>query len=101
MAQLDNSSYHTLVEQIGNLLKEGRNKAYYAVNTILVETYWNIGKYIFEYELKGNQRAECGEELGKRLSRDLTRAYGKGFSHSNIVYMRKALPCFPKKSDTV
>lgn len=96
MAQLDNSSYHTLVEQIGNLLKEGRNKAYYAVNTILVETYWNIGKYIFEYELKGNQRAEYGEELGKRLSRDLTRAYGKGFSHSNIVYMRKLYLAFPK-----
>ena len=65
MAQLDNSSYHTLVEQIGNLLKEGRNKAYYAVNTILVETYWNIGKYIFEYELKGNQRAEYGEGIGE------------------------------------
>lgn len=96
MAQLETTSYNVLVEQIGNLLKKGRDKVNYAVNTILVETYWNIGKYIVEYELKGNQRAEYGEALGKRLSSDLTRAYGKGFSHSNIVYMRKFYLAFPK-----
>jgi len=35
-------SYPTLIEQIGLLLKKGREKAAWSVNTILVHTYWEI-----------------------------------------------------------
>ena len=55
---------------------------------LLVETYWQIGQYIVEFEQKGNERAEYGSRLLTQLSRDLKTAYGKGFSRSNLQYMR-------------
>ena len=95
MSQLDNSPYQKLIRQIGELLKERRSKAAYAVNTILVETYWNIGKYIIEFEQQGKLRAEYGSELIEKLSKDLTLAYGKGFNRNNLQYMRKLYAIFP------
>ena len=32
-----------------------------------------------------------------RLSRDLTEHYGKGFSHSNLIYMRKLFLSYQKR----
>lgn len=65
------------------------------VNTILVQTYWEIGKYIVEFEQKGNEKAEYGSQLFDRLSKDLTLAYGKGFSRSNLFQMRLFYVKFP------
>jgi Uncharacterized conserved protein len=95
-----NPLYQELIESIGHALLEGRSRALYAVNMALVRTNWQIGRYIVEYEQKGNERAEYGAELLNRLSHDLTIAYGKGFSRSNIIYIRKFYLCFPK-SETV
>ena len=81
--------YQQLISQIGNLLVMGRAKAAQEVNSILVQTYWEIGKYIVEFEQHGNEKAEYGSQLFDRLSIDLTNAYGKGFGRSNLIYMRK------------
>ena len=93
---IEQPSYKELVEAIGKALNEGRNKAIQTVNAALVKTNWQIGHYIVEYEQKGKERAEYGADLLNRLSRDLTVAYGKGFSRSNIIYIRKFYLCFPK-----
>lgn len=90
-----NMEYNILVDNIGNLLQSARNQVATAVNTALVQTYWHIGKYIVEYEQQGNERAEYGSNLLATLSRDLSRLYGKGFSHSNINKMRKLYISFP------
>jgi len=81
--------YKTLISQIGDLLQQGRKQAAYAVNNILVQTYWQIGKYIVEYEQGGSEKSKYGSKLLDRLSKDLTLAYGKGFSRSNLMYIRK------------
>ena len=86
---LKTDQYTNLIEQIGDLLRQGRTRAAYAVNSILVQTYWQIGKYIVEFEQNGSLKAEYGDELLLRLSKDLTLTYGKGFSRSNLTYMRK------------
>ena len=91
------SGYHILIDQIGHLLAEGRRKAAQSVNTILVQTYWEIGRYVIEYEQKGNERAEYGTQLFERLSKDLTLRYGKGFSRSNLVYIRQFYLHFQKR----
>jgi hypothetical protein len=39
-------------------------------------------------EQKGLERADYGDELLKRLSRDLTSRYGRGFAKSNLYQMR-------------
>lgn len=59
------------------------------VNTIMLKTYWNIGKRIVEEDQKGNVKAEYGSELLKELSKELTKEYGKGFSKSNLFSMRR------------
>ncbi|MFA5329370.1 MAG: PDDEXK nuclease domain-containing protein [Prolixibacteraceae bacterium] len=87
--EVNENKYQGLIEQIGGLLQSGRQKAIQSVNTILVQTYWQIGRYIVEFEQHGNERAEYGTQLFERLSKDLTTAYGKGFSRSNLLYMRK------------
>ncbi|MGI6717786.1 MAG: DUF1016 N-terminal domain-containing protein [Bacteroidales bacterium] len=89
-------SYKELVEAIGKVLNEERNKAIQAVNLALVQTNWQIGRYIVEYEQNGRERAEYGAELIDRLSHDLTAAYGKGFSRSNVFQMRQFYLAFPK-----
>lgn len=92
----ENTNYTNLISQIGNLLSIGRARAAQEINTILVQTYWEIGKYIVEFEQKGKLKAEYGTELFDRLSKDLTLRYGKGFSRSNLIYIRKLYISFPK-----
>jgi len=96
MSNITQNSYTALKEQIKSLLSEGRKRAISSINTILVQTYWHIGKYIVEYEQKGEKKAEYGKELLTKLSKDLTLEYGKGFSRSNLTYMRKFYLSFPK-----
>ena len=90
------SGYESLVEGIGTLLDSARAQIATSVNTVLVQTYWNIGKYIVDYEQAGAQRAEYGSNLLNRLSDDLTHRYGKGFSRSNVYNMRKLYLTYPK-----
>lgn len=89
--------YNSLIRHIGSLLSDGRRKAALAVNTILVDTYWQVGRYIIEFEQQGNIKAEYGAQLLDRLSKDLTLSSGKGFSRSNLTYMRKLYQAFPKR----
>jgi predicted nuclease of restriction endonuclease-like (RecB) superfamily len=87
--EIQENKYQSLIEQIGGLLQSGRQKAAQSINSILVQTYWGIGRYIVEFEQHGNERAEYGTQLFERLSKDLTNTYGKGFGRSNLLYMRK------------
>jgi predicted nuclease of restriction endonuclease-like (RecB) superfamily len=61
----------------------------------LLQTYWQIGQYIVEYEQKGNDRATYGKSLLENLSRDLKVVHGKGFSRSNLNNMRMFYQRFP------
>ena len=81
-------SYQRLIPSIGEILEGGRKKAYWTVNDVLLETYWGVGKQIIEYEQNGELRADYGQELLKTLSKDLKQNFGKGFSRSNLQYMR-------------
>ncbi len=71
------SHYTSLIADIGNLLQQARNQVVKQVNTVMLETYRNIGKYIVEYEQGGADRAEYGKELLNCLSKDLTEQFGK------------------------
>ena len=90
------TSYHSLVGDIGKLLEQGRTQAIKKVNIILVDTYWQVGKSIVEFEQAGSLKAAYGKELMVRLSKDLKNKYGKGFSRSNLQYMRLLYVHYPK-----
>ena len=84
-----------LFVQIKQLLDDARSHIARTVNTAIVKTYWQIGKYIVEYEQEGNLRAEFGKDVINNLSKRLIAEYGKGFSPANIRYMRQFYTCFP------
>lgn len=93
---ISKSQYTNLIADIGKLLKIGRTTAIKKINTILLETYWNVGKRIVEFEQDGIPKAEYGKELLKDLSKDLSKQYGKGFSRTNLQYMRMLYVKYPK-----
>ena len=77
-----------LIIDIKKIIEESKSQVVRNVNTIMLQTYWNIGRRIVEEEQNGNYRAEYGSSLLKELSKELTKEYGKGFSRSNLQSMR-------------
>ena len=75
--------------EISELLKQARNAAYKTVNTMMVQTYWQIGKRIVEQEQHGQNRANYGDFLITNLSRYLSDTVGKGFSEVNLKSIRQ------------
>ena len=92
---INDAAYQKLIDNITTLWGEAKAKAITTVNTELLDANWQTGMYIVEYELKGKDRAEYGKQLLTNLSKDLTIRNGKGFSRSNLVYMRKFYIAFP------
>jgi len=80
--------YGRLVSEISDLLERARRTAARSVNSVLMATYWEIGRRIVEYEQGGKPRAGYGEELLESLSRDLTANHGRGFSRQGLQKMR-------------
>ena len=80
--------------EIKNILNIARNKVYKTANFVMVEAYWNIGKSIIE-EQGGNEKAEYGAGLIKELSKQMTQDFGKGFTVTNLKYMRQFYLMFP------
>ncbi len=93
--QAAKSEYENLLGTISQAYENGRIKAFQAVNSELVKTYWEIGKYIVEFEQDGAKKATYGKNLLEQLSKDLTIKHGKGFSRSNLVRFRQFYIAYP------
>ena len=78
-----------MIQEIKELLAAARGRVAAAVNTELITTYWNIGRIIVEHEQKNQIRAEYGKQRLTEISKELTSEFGKGFSVSNIQFMRR------------
>ncbi len=85
-----------IYKDIEKLLKVARANSYFAINSVMVETYWKIGERIVEEEQLGKSRAEYGSKLIENLSRYLTDTFGKGFSEANLLNMRNFYLAYPK-----
>jgi hypothetical protein len=81
-------NYADMHAQIVELLESSRRAAARTVNTLMTTAYWEIGRRIVESEQRGGQRADYGDELLVRLSVDLTKRFGRGFSRQNLQQMR-------------
>ena len=77
------------------LLVEARRAALSAVNTAMVQAYWNVGREIIEEEQRGSQRADYGARLLETLAVQLTAEFGKGFDARNLRFMREFYHVFP------
>ena len=78
----------TIVQEIRSVLDNARSNVARQVNSELLNTYWNIGRIICEYEQSEPGRADYGKQTLKELSKVLTQEFGKGFSRSNLQNMR-------------
>jgi len=91
----NDKQYDLLIQQISSLVHDAKRHVATTINRVLIETYWNIGKYIIEFEQDGSARAKYGDRLLVKLSNDLTTQLGKGFSKSNLFNMRLFYIQFP------
>jgi predicted nuclease of restriction endonuclease-like (RecB) superfamily len=78
-----------LIAEIRDLVRSARQATVHSVDLIQVLTNFEIGRRIVEREQQGSERAEYGKALLKELSAELTAEFGRGFSRSNLEYMRK------------
>lgn len=91
-----------MINEITELVNNVKSKLTNEINKSIIFVYWNIGKIIVSNESKFNNRLEYGKEVLKGLSDALTKYLGKGYSVSNLKYMRmfyKAYPNFEVISD--
>ena len=84
-----------LVDAIMQTVHQAQHNLVRAVNTTMVETYWQVGKYIVEFEQQGNVKATYGTALLTQLSHQLTLRLGKGYSRPNLNNMRKFYLTYP------
>ena len=84
-----------VLEDVCSIIELARDYAYKSVNIALVERNWLIGYRIAEEELKGNDRADYGLEIIKKLSKELTKQYGKGYDSRNLYYFLNFYKLFP------
>ena len=73
-----------IANDISTIISQSRHIAYTAVDVVLLKRNWLIGKRIAEEELKGGQKENYGLEIISKLSVELTKRFGKGFSRSNL-----------------
>jgi len=60
-----------------------------SVNITMIMTYYEIGRTIVEYEQKGKYRPDYAKKVMMELSKQLTTEFGKGYSTSNLEYIRR------------
>jgi predicted nuclease of restriction endonuclease-like (RecB) superfamily len=84
-----------LVDALRGLIQQGRQQALRAVDMVQVQTCWEVGRHIVEFEQGGESRASYGKKLLPRLAQVLMREFGKGFDDRNLRNMRAFYQTFP------
>jgi predicted nuclease of restriction endonuclease-like (RecB) superfamily len=84
-----------LLENLRAVIQRGRERVRTSLDSIQVQTYWDIGQHIVEFEQGGAARAEYGKGLLSALAASLTSDFGKGFDVTNLRHMRGFYLAFP------
>ena len=86
---------NSLVVEISTIVYEVKTNLSKEINKSIIYVYWNIGKIIVKHENEDNNRLEYGKEVLKELSKELTKLLGKGYSLTNLTYMRWFYNVYP------
>lgn len=84
-----------LLENIKIIIINSRKNIFQKVNQELILTYWQIGKEIVSTEQKNKVDEDTSRKIILKLSKILTNEIGRGFSRSNLFYMRKIYIEYP------
>ena len=90
-----NPALQPLIENISMAINDARRRVASHINATMTQAYWQIGKYIVEYEQGGQAKVAYGTSTLTELSHQLTARFGRGFSRPNLVNMRKFYLLYP------
>jgi predicted nuclease of restriction endonuclease-like (RecB) superfamily len=90
-----NTLHSEFYQSIVDILQDAKSNAYRAVNLVMVEAYWNVGRMIVEEEQQGMERAEYGTYLIRNLSIKLMNEFEKGFDERELRRMRQFYVAYP------
>jgi len=82
-------SENNLFDRVASLIENARKKAATTVNSVMVYTYYGVGKYIVEFEQNGKVKADYGKQVLINLSLKLTDKFGEGWSEETLKKCRK------------
>ncbi len=75
------SAYNSdFISDIKQIIEQVRKQTYASVNTMMLKSYWLLGKRIVEEEQGGESRAQYGKYLLKNLAEELVPIYGNSYS---------------------
>jgi hypothetical protein len=88
------TGYRELIDRLQRRIRESQARAARTLNTELVMLYWSIGRDILEQQQAGG----WGDGIVGRIAEDLRATTGsaRGFSRSNVFYMRKFAAVWPE-----
>ena len=89
------STNTSLLSDVRLIVEQGLKTAYEGVNSVMVKTYWQVGRRIVEEEQHGEKRAEYGKNLLKTLANEIVPLYGTSYSERNLYSMRQLYMMFP------
>jgi predicted nuclease of restriction endonuclease-like (RecB) superfamily len=91
----DERRLDALHRQVREILAAARERAWQAVNTVMVDAYWDVGRAIVEDEQAGKPRATYGKRVLEGLAERLRAEFGKGYDPSNLRNMRAFFLTYP------
>ena len=83
---------------IRDLIVSARTTAARGVDLVQVHTAFEVGRRIVAQEQRGKGRAAYGKEVIKALAARLAGEFGKGFSATNLAYMRSFFLLYQARS---
>ncbi len=95
------SKYSILLKEIRHLADEARHIITRHINTGLLHTYWHAGRLITEKEKEEKYDETALRQMLPDVSKELSHHLGKGFSRSNLFYMRRFFLVFASGVQTV
>lgn len=85
-----------ILSDIRGIIEAAQRTAYQAVNTALVQRNWLLGQRIASEEMHGEDRAKYGAEIIKKLAKELSAEYGKGYTKSNLYSFYTFYKTYPE-----
>lgn len=93
--EIEYKKTENLLEDAKVIIESAQKFAYSAINFAIIQRNWLLGKRIAEENLHGEKRASYGKQVIKKLSKELTDLYGKGFDASNLYKYFDFYQTFP------
>ena len=90
-----------ILKDMCGIIESSQKAAHQAVNTALIRRNWLLGYRIASEEMQGEERAKYGAEIIKKLARDLSAEYGKGYTKSNLYSFYSFYKTYPEIFQTL